>query len=78
MTWQHHEVRSAGAITLLRGGIPLQATYEIGIISTGKTWVFDGHFVRVAFSDGQTSGTHKHSLRAALRELRDALFALKI
>ena len=78
MTWQHHEVRSAGAITLMRGGIPLQATYEIGIISTGKTWVFDRHFVRVVFSDGQISGAHKHSLRAALRDLRDALFALKI
>ena len=75
MTWRHYETRSTGAVLVNKSGIPLAATYEMGIVSTGRSRVWAGHFVSVTLpSDTEFSGEDEHSLRAALRKL-DAHFA---
>ncbi len=70
MEWRHYEVRASGATLIEDGGRPIAATYEMGIVSTGRSRVFAGHFVRIILPSGTgLSGEDEHSLRAALRKL---------
>jgi hypothetical protein len=70
MGWRHYEARQSGdceatddqGVSLLR--------YDIGIVETGRSRVFAGHFVRVTLSSvEQVTCEDEHSLRAALSRL---------
>ncbi|WP_150131875.1 hypothetical protein [Sphingomonas carotinifaciens] len=62
-----------------KDGVPLAATYEMGIVSTGRSRVFAGHFVGVTLPSGtEFSGEDEHSLRAALRKLDAHLGAVDL
>jgi hypothetical protein len=70
MGWRHYEVRQSGDCEVARGDETFLARFDLGIVETGRTRVFAGHFVRFAFSDGkQITGEDEHSLRAALWRL---------
>lgn len=70
MEWRHYEVRASGATLIEDDDRPIAATYEMGIVSTGRSRMFAGHFVRISLPSGtEFSGEDEHSLRAALRKL---------
>lgn len=70
MGWRHYEVRQSGDCEVLNDGEPSLVSFSIGIVETGRTRVFGGHFVRLLLSDGrQITGEDERSLRAALWRL---------
>lgn len=70
MGWRHYEVRQSGDCEVLKDGEPSLVRFDIGIVETGRTRVFAGHFVRLSLSDGrQITGEDERSLRAALWRL---------
>jgi hypothetical protein len=79
MAWRHYEVRASGATLIEDDDNPIAATYEMGIISTGLSRVFAGHFVSITLPSGTDfSGEDEHSLRAALRKLAAHLAAVDL
>ena len=70
MGWRHYEVRQSGDCEVLKDGEPSLVRFDIGIVETGRTRVFTGHFVRLSLADGrQITGEDERSLRAALWRL---------
>lgn len=70
MGWRHYEVRQSGDCEVLRDGEPSLVRFDIGIVETGRTRAFAGHFVRLSLTDGrQITGEDERSLRAALWRL---------
>jgi hypothetical protein len=79
MTWRHYETRSTGAVLVNKGGVPLAGTYKMGIVSTGRSRVWAGHFVSVTLPSGtEFSGEDEQSLRAALHKLNAHLAAVDL
>ena len=70
MAWRHYEARQSGECEVQNGPQDSLAQFEIGIVETGRTRVFAGHFVRLVLKDGeQITGEHEYSLRGALWRL---------
>jgi len=80
MEWRHNEVRAAGAAILVdRDGLPVTATYKMGIVSTGRSRVFAGHFVKLVLaSETEFTGEDEHSMRSALWRLASNLSSVKL
>ena len=77
MEWRHYEVRASGATLIEDDGRTIAATYEMGIVSTGRSRVFAGHFIRVTLPSGtEFTGENEHSLRSALWRLASNLSAV--
>lgn len=63
MAWRHYEVRGTGQVMVLdHEGSAIDATYSSGLVSTGKTRVFAGYFVRLVLAAG-TEFTGESTLR---------------
>ena len=80
MAWRHYEVRRRGHVyvddTYLRN---VQASYSLGIISTGKSRVFCGYYVTLVLASGtEFTGEDEHSLRSALLRLASNLSAVNL
>ncbi len=70
MVWRSYEVRQSGGCQVQHGEETSLAGYEIGIVETGRTKVFAGHFVRLTLGNGeQITGEDDRSLRGALWRL---------
>jgi hypothetical protein len=70
MVWRNYEARQSGDCEVRHDGKTLRAHYDIGIVETGRSRVFAGHFVRLTLSDGeQITGEDDRSLRGALWRL---------
>lgn len=79
MGWRHYEVRQSGDCEAATNDEAFSARFDLGIVETGSTRVFAGHFVRLVFSDGkQITGEDAQSLRAALWRLTRNLTPLEI
>ncbi len=70
MAWRHYEVRQSHDYEVQETkGVSL-TRFEMGIVETGRTRVFAGHFIRLMLSDREPIiGEDEHSLRAALWRL---------
>ncbi len=70
MVWRHYEARQSGECQVEQRGRVSVNRYDIGIVETGRSRVFAGHFVRLTLSDGeQITGEDDRSLRGALWRL---------
>lgn len=79
MGWRHYEVRSSGKALIVKDRAPIAAAYQMGIISTGRSRVFAGHFFRATLPSGtEFSGEDEHSLRSALQKLARSLAAVDL
>lgn len=80
MTWRHYEVRSRGNIDVTDSGLLyIQASYSLGIVSTGKSRVFAGYYVTLVLASGtEFTGEDEHSLRSALLRLGSNLSAVNL
>jgi len=80
MAWRHYEVRGTGQVMVLdHEGAAIDATYSSGLVSTGKTRVFAGYFVRLVLASGtEFTGEDGHSLRAALLRLSSNISAVRL
>lgn len=75
MEWRHYEVRDQGtALVLDKDGVAIDATYSLGLVSTGRSRVFAGYFVKLILATGtEFMGEDEHSLRPALWQLASSL-----
>ncbi len=79
MDWRHYEARQSGDCEVARDNEAFFVRFDLGIVETGRTRVFAGHFVRLVFSDGkQITGEDERSLRAALWRLARNLSPLEL
>lgn len=80
MGWRHYEGRGRGDVALVNGeGACVPATYEHGLVLTGRSRVFAGYYVRVTLaSETEFTGEDEHSLRSALLRLASNLAAGKL
>lgn len=80
MVWRHYEIRARGKVSVLGDdGVAIDATYNSGLVATGKTRVFAGYFVRLTLPGGtEFLGEDEHSLRAALLRLASNMSAVKL
>lgn len=80
MAWRHYEVRGRGDVpVVIEQGDSLLATYTTGLVSTGKTRVFAGYFVKLVLPSGtEFAGEDEYSRRSALLRLASNLSAVKI
>ncbi len=70
MGWRDYEVRQSGDCQVQHDEQTSLAGYEIGVVATGRSKVFAGHFVRLTLSNGeQITGEDDRSLRGALWRL---------
>lgn len=70
MGWRHYEARQSGDCEAKDEQGASLLRYDMGIVETGRSRVFTGHFVRLTLSgDRQITGEDEHSLRAALWRL---------
>lgn len=70
MVWRHYETRQSGTCEVQATEGNELTRFNIGLVETGTTRVFAGHFVRLLFADHDPiTGEDAHSLRAALRRL---------
>lgn|GEM_PF-6788958 len=77
MDWKNYRARDQGECHIHVNGYRGSATFEMGIIDTGRQRVFAGHFVRLTMINGhQIIGEDEHSLRRALRHLAKILTPL--
>jgi hypothetical protein len=80
MAWRHYETRNEGTVSLCDGkDATVLATYRHGIVSTGRSRVFAGHFVQVILPSGtEFTGEDEHSLRSALLRLASSLSSVDL
>lgn len=80
MAWRHYETRHEGAISLCSGkGATVVVTYRYGIVSTGRSRVFAGHFIQAVLPSGtEFMGENEHSLRSALLRLASNLSVVNL
>ncbi|WP_242122203.1 hypothetical protein [Sphingomonas lacusdianchii] len=80
MVWRHYEIRGRGTVSVLGDdGVAIDATYNSGLVATGKTRVFAGYFVRLTLPSGtEFLGEDEHSLRSALLRLASNMSAVKL
>ncbi|WP_156370166.1 hypothetical protein [Novosphingobium sp. Leaf2] len=80
MAWRHYEIRHSGQVELIgQTGKQITATFERGLVATGRTRVFAGYFVRLTLSSGtEFLGEDEHSLRSALLRLSSNISAVKL
>jgi hypothetical protein len=70
MGWRHYETRQSDDCEAEGGQGRSLLRYDMGIVETGRSRVFAGHFVRLRLrNDEQITGEDEHSLRAALWRL---------
>lgn len=80
MGWRHYEGRKKGNVLLLDGdGARIHATYEHGLVLTGRSRVFAGYYVCVTLpNETEFTGEDEHSLHSALLRLASNLAAGKL
>lgn len=79
MGWRRYEVRQSGDCEVASDDETFLARFDLGIVETGRTRVFAGHFVRFALNDGkQITGEDERSLRRALWQLARNLTSLRL
>lgn len=80
MAWRHYEVRGRGDVPVVDElGCTLSARYTTGLVSTGRSRVFAGYFVKLILPSGtEFAGEDEHSLRSALLRLASSMAAVRI
>lgn len=79
MEWRHYEARQSGDCEVVTRHEIESMRYDIGIVETGRSRVFAGHFVRLTLNDGkQITGEDAASLRGALWRLARNVTALDL
>lgn len=78
MAWEHFEKRASGECKAVRNadGTVVPGTYEMGIITTGKSRMFEGYFIYVRIENLEIIGKSKgncDSYRLALDDCNDRL-----
>jgi hypothetical protein len=72
MDWKHYEARQSGRCHIDIAGNGEVADFELGLVETGRSRVFWGHYIKIVDLDGETwIGESPVSLRKALRALDD-------
>lgn len=70
MGWRHYETRQSDDCEAEGSRGKSRLRYDMGIVETGRSRVFAGHFVRLRLvNEKQITGEDEHSLRAALWRL---------
>jgi len=70
MGWRHYEARQSGDCEATDEQGTSLLRYDMGIVETGRSRVFAGHFIRLMLTDHEPiTGEDEHSLRAALWRL---------
>ncbi len=70
MDWRHYEARQSSDCEATDDQGTSLLRYNMGIVETGRSRVFAGHFIRLMLADREPiTGEDQHSLRAALWRL---------
>lgn len=73
--WRRLQVRRSGECTFLVGDHKVAGTYDLGVVTTGRSRVYSGVFIEITAPDGGTYGADDpHSFVGALRALDKSLF----